>query len=285
MVKTISILGCGWLGLSLGKHLISLGYHVKGSTTTQNKLRLLEDAGIEPYLITLDPEVTCDFCDDFFETDILIVDIPPGIRRHKDGSFHIQQIESLQSRLNKTLIPFVIFISSTSVYPDFNKSVTEQDTQGLQRGTENPLLTAEDLLLNTKNNFETTVIRFAGLYGYDRHPVRYLAGRKNLSNGDAPVNMIHRDDCVNIITEIIQQNVRNEIFNACADKHPTRRDYYTRMALRLELEPPAFTENTSINYKIVSNEKLKKRLNYLFMYPSPYDGEVTLHVTANKRNS
>lgn len=31
MAKTISILGCGWLGLPLGQHLVQQGYHIKGS--------------------------------------------------------------------------------------------------------------------------------------------------------------------------------------------------------------------------------------------------------------
>jgi len=280
MLKTISILGCGWLGLPLGEHLKSIGYSVKGSTTSRNKLSLIENAGIEPYLITLDPELKCEFCDEFFNSDIMIVDIPPGIRHHKDGSFHIQQIDSLKKRLNKSLVSFVIFVGSTSVYPDLNKTVSEMNTKGLTRGPENALLTVEDMMTDPDNHFETTVIRFAGLYGYDRHPVRYLASRKNLSNGLAPVNLIHRDDCIEIISEIVKQDVRNEVFNACSDKHPTRRDYYTRMALQLELKPPTFTTNSSLSYKIVSSEKLKKELGYQFKYPSPYEGQIDLQVPA-----
>lgn len=33
----ISVPGCGWLGYSLGKYLISKGYHVKESSTTEHK--------------------------------------------------------------------------------------------------------------------------------------------------------------------------------------------------------------------------------------------------------
>ena len=36
--KTISILGCGWLGHPLAKFLISENFIVKGSTTTISKL-------------------------------------------------------------------------------------------------------------------------------------------------------------------------------------------------------------------------------------------------------
>jgi 3-hydroxyisobutyrate dehydrogenase-like beta-hydroxyacid dehydrogenase len=49
----ISILGCGWLGLPLAKALLENGFAVKGSTTSQEKLSVLENSGIQPFLIAL----------------------------------------------------------------------------------------------------------------------------------------------------------------------------------------------------------------------------------------
>ena len=46
--KKIAILGCGWLGLPLAKSLLSKGYKVKGSTTSESKLEILENAGVLP---------------------------------------------------------------------------------------------------------------------------------------------------------------------------------------------------------------------------------------------
>ena len=54
--RNISILGCGWLGLALGEYLADEGYSVKGSTTTQSKMRLLVERGIIPFLIHFDPK-------------------------------------------------------------------------------------------------------------------------------------------------------------------------------------------------------------------------------------
>ena len=39
--ETITILGCGWLGLPLAQTLVKEGYSVKGSTTTEDKLEVL----------------------------------------------------------------------------------------------------------------------------------------------------------------------------------------------------------------------------------------------------
>jgi len=40
--KTISILGCGWLGLPLAQHLIERSFTVNGSTTTADKCAQLK---------------------------------------------------------------------------------------------------------------------------------------------------------------------------------------------------------------------------------------------------
>ena len=52
-MKQISILGCGWLGFPLAKSLLQKGYMVSGSTTSVEKISVLENAGITPFLIEL----------------------------------------------------------------------------------------------------------------------------------------------------------------------------------------------------------------------------------------
>jgi 3-hydroxyisobutyrate dehydrogenase-like beta-hydroxyacid dehydrogenase len=50
----ISILGCGWLGLPLAKALLENGISINGSTTSIEKLSVLENSGIQPHLIALE---------------------------------------------------------------------------------------------------------------------------------------------------------------------------------------------------------------------------------------
>lgn len=73
----ISILGCGWLGLPLARTLLERGHHVKGSTTREEKLATLEESGIDPYLIRFSPEINENYQPDFFDSEVLIVNIPP----------------------------------------------------------------------------------------------------------------------------------------------------------------------------------------------------------------
>jgi nucleoside-diphosphate-sugar epimerase len=55
-MKTISILGCGWLGIPLAETLIQKGFSIKGSTTSANKLSVLQNKGIEPFAISLEAD-------------------------------------------------------------------------------------------------------------------------------------------------------------------------------------------------------------------------------------
>lgn len=268
---TISILGCGWLGLPLAEHLRDAGHRIKGSTTSQKKLELLKGKNITPFLLKLNPEVECESCEDFWDSDILVLNIPS--RGYNDiETFHPKQISSVIEKLKSSPVKFVIFISSTSVYPEKPGLVYEEDVQmgNATRASGNALLKAEKLLVKQRN-FATTIVRFGGLYGYDRHPASFLAGRKNLDRGNAPVNLIHRDDCIGIIHEVIEQNKRDEIFNGVSDGHPPRKMFYPAVAELLNLEPPTFEKDEEENYKIVSNQKIKEMLGYTFTYPNPMD--------------
>lgn len=268
-METISILGCGWLGLPLAEHLVSSGYKVKGSTRTKKDISFLESKGIEPSLLVLDPEIRGSNLNNFFDSDILIINFPPE-RREDIVEYHERQAVSLIETIKLSAIKKVVFASSTSVYPDSNREVTEDEVLEPSKSSGKALLIFETLLNNCPE-FKTTVLRLAGLIGYDRKPGRFLAGKKEVMNGQAPVNLIHQDDCVHIIHQIIEKNIWGETFNACADLHPTRKEYYINAASRLGLTPPTFVETKDLSYKIVSNEKLKKQLNYIYKYPDPFE--------------
>ncbi len=268
-MEKVSILGCGWLGLPLAEHLIKSGYIVKGSTRTKNDISHLEAKGILASLLILNPEIQGSDLNSFFDSDVLVINFPPE-RRDDIVKYHELQMISLIERIVNSSIEKVIFISSTSVYPDVNRVVTETETQAPSKTSGQALLKVEQLLKSC-NQFDTTILRFAGLIGYERNPGRFLAGKKEVINGQAPVNLIHRDDCINIIHQLLQKKLWSETFNACADLHPTRKDYYINAANKLGLTPPSFVETNNYSYKIVSNEKLKKQLNYIFKYPDPFE--------------
>jgi len=96
-----------------------------------------------------------------------------------------------------------------------------------------------------------------------------LAGKKDIPNGNAFVNMVHRADCIGVITTIIQQERWGKLYNVCADEHPTRAAFYTSQAARQGFEVPQFKQEGEAAYKVISNAKLKRDLDYQFLHPDP----------------
>jgi nucleoside-diphosphate-sugar epimerase len=266
-MKQISILGCGWLGMPLAKSLLEKGFSIKGSTTSLEKISALESTGIQAFQIELSETEIKGEIDSFLEnSEILIVTIPPKLRNISSENF-IKKIQNLVPFIEKAKIEKVIFISSTSVYGDYNSVVTEATKPNPETESGKQLLETETVL-QSNTNFKTTVIRFGGLIGEDRHPIHFLAGRKNIENPEAAINLIHQKDCIGIIKAVIEQDCFGESFNAVAPFHPTRKEYYTLKAIELGLLVPDFNENRNSFGKIIDSNLLFSELNYTFQKPN-----------------
>ncbi len=262
-MNQISILGCGWLGLPLAEHLIKLQYQIKGSTTSIQKLTNLSSKGVLGTVIVLKEEnIEGDIVSFLEKSEILIIDIPPKLRGLVKENF-VTKIAQLIPYIIQSEIKKVIFISSTSVYGDSNTIVTEMSATNPDTEAGIQLLEIESEL-KSHTEFETTIIRFSGLIGDDRHPIKSLSGKTNIENPDAPVNLVHLNDCIGIITKIIQGNIFGKTYNVAYPFHPSRINYYTTKAQSLGLPLPLFSgEKLSVG-KTISSEKLIKELSYDF---------------------
>lgn len=250
MIKSIGILGCGWLGTPLAEHFVSTGYHVKGSKTTKRKLESIAEKGILSYLIRLEENAIEGNIEEFLSgLDVLIINIPPNLRRNPHGNF-VGKIEVLIRYIKHTAIDKVVFVSSTSVYGNINGEVTEETTPLPETNSGKQLLASEKLLFQ-ETSFSTTVIRFGGLISEDRHPVHMLS-RRTLTNGGELINLIHRNDCIHMISTIIKNGYWNEVFNGVYPYHPTKAEYYTLEAKKRGIPPP--------NYQETNNPVSKKKV-------------------------
>jgi nucleoside-diphosphate-sugar epimerase len=280
-MSQISILGCGWLGLPLAKSLLEKGFSVNGSTTSLEKISILEKVGITPFLVSLSAvevlEETKISLENFLEnSEILIIDIPPKLRGDSSDTStalsktFVAKIQNLIPFIEKSSVEKVIFVSSTSVYSDNNSIITEETIPNPDTESGKQLLESEHLL-QSNSNFQTTIVRFGGLIGQDRHPIRFLAGRKNIENPEAPINLIHQLDCIGITETIIEKGLRqaqhdnwNEVFNAVTPFHPTRKEYYTQKAIELNMLLPEFDESKTSIGKTILSDKVAFVLNYEF---------------------
>jgi nucleoside-diphosphate-sugar epimerase len=261
-MASVSILGCGWLGFPLAEKLIEYGYKVKGSSTTASKLEELQKTRIEPYLIQL-PDL--DIKTDFFESDYLIINIPP--RTSKEGVNH--HFESLKSIVN--LIPEnqkIIYVSATSVYPKVDHPIDEDHELDYQTDRAKALIQTEELLLENFTE-RLTIIRFGGLLGYDRIPGKYYSNKK-LEQYQQKVNYIHRDDAIGILSSVLQQNKWGYIINGVAPNHPSKKAVFNQNARDFNFPPPIFVNATQVlASRIIKSTKIEYILDYSFIYPDP----------------
>jgi nucleoside-diphosphate-sugar epimerase len=264
----ISILGCGWLGLPLARKLMANGHSVKASRRSDEGIRELEQEGIEAYRLLLDPEDAV-LPKAFFRSPVLLIDIPPGRKDPQGAEAYPDRIRTALEKAREEACEKVLLVSSTSVHPERNGKVMESDIPS-QKGNGPVLYEAEELL---KEHFPgtSTIVRFGGLIGPGRHPVRFLSGRKSSKSPDAPVNMIHLRDATGILERILYGQHWGETFDACAPEHPTRKAFYENAALKAGLEAPGFDPNASNSYKEVDPGYLIQRTGYRFIYPDPLE--------------
>jgi nucleoside-diphosphate-sugar epimerase len=236
----------------LAEHFLTQGYRLKISTTSPHRLPTLAALPAEACIVDIGKPL--DDIDAFLQSDTLIVNIT---------SKDIDGFERLVRKIEASAIQSVLFVSSTSVYPVTCKVVSEATGE---ESPDHPLVIIENMFRQSVQ-FQTTIVRFAGLIGGSRHPGRFFRGGKLVKNPDANVNLIHRDDCINILDRIVANGLWGETFNACADSHPSKREFYTQAAKMVGAPLPEFEDSGDHSFKIIDNRKLKRVLDYEFMHP------------------
>lgn len=218
----ISIVGLGWFGSPLADELKHLGHTIEGSTTSPEKINDFKIKGVHAFILK-HPDIPAKI-----DADILILNIPP-FEEELDWfkSWDISE---------KT---WIIFISSTSVESKTNHILTTQEEW-------------------VRSFPHWTILRFGGLFGNERHPGKYLSGKKNLPGRLWPVNMLHLNDAVGFTKKIIELKIESKIFTVISSDHPTREEFYTAYCRDKNLPLPEFDQaDTSTKLPLVNEEAAK----------------------------
>ena len=260
--NTIAILGCGWLGLPLAKQWVDLGFTVKGSTTQESKLEQISSAGVTAFIVRCQ-EDSCSGLSTFLnQVDTLIVAIPPGVRSNPKRQFDLV-IENIQKEIVAQKIKKVLFISSTSVYGKTQGLINETTPTAPVTKSANQLVKCEQMLLNS-SAFDTSIIRFGGLIGPNRHPIYTLAKREEIDHPTGKINFIHLDDCIALIQRCVASFQKGSIYNGVAPFHPSREEYYTSMAKKAGITLPPFNKREG-GSRIISAQKAEEVLGMDFL--------------------
>ncbi len=263
--QSVSIIGCGWLGLPLAKQLVSSGWRVSGSTTSEEKLTYLRNEGIEPYLLKLPDEKIID--SPLFQSDSFVINIPPGRRKPGITENYPKAIKSILSSIDLSKAQNLLFVSSTSVYPEDVEFIDEEMAEQPATESGHAILEAERFVKQV--GMPWTILRFGGLAGPGRHPGRFFAGKANLPNGDQAINFLHLDDAMGILRFFIENPSTGKSYNVVSPKHPSKSEFYPSMARNLGLPEPVFENGYYCPRREISSEKLIRDTGYQFIHPDP----------------
>ncbi|MGF1767802.1 NAD(P)H-binding protein [Enterovibrio makurazakiensis] len=266
--KTVSVCGCGWLGLALAENLANNGFGVSGSKRTDAAATALSHQGIQGVVYDIYDDNTEDEASSLFSNDVFVANIPPGRQTFEREKF-VTAMKTLVDRAKAGGTKQFIFISTTSVYGSamgkiVESTLCEPDTESGKAH--------HDIERYVLAQFPDggVVLRFSGLVGDTRHPAKHMAGRTGIANGHDPVNLIHREDCIQAISAIIHKQSGGETFHLSALAHPSRREFYRWAAGEMGLVQPEFIEDGGEG-KWISPDYTVQHLGLSLRYSSPYD--------------
>ena len=257
----VGSLGAGWLGCFLAKKGIQNKLKLKLSTTSPKKISDLRNICRDSYIINVQNDIIEGDLNFFKGINDLIISIPPGLRKNPKKNY-VKIIEKIVEKIVLFGIKKVIFLSSISVYGFQNNLITENSKTFPASISAKQILECEKKLIEN-SAFECCVLRLGGLVGTKRHPIYKLSGLKNLPNPKSPINLIHQEDVVDLILNIIDNWHGNDIFNLVNTFHPSREEYYTRIAKIANLSPPKFKESGDV-FGEISSSKILKLTNFNF---------------------
>lgn len=252
-MKTFSILAAGWLGLPLALDL-KKEFEVKVSVRSEDKLKDLINKGLNSYL--LDEENTKSL-DELLDTNYLFINFPPS--KFED---YFKFLEKIYNHKNIAKIDKIIFISSTSIYPD-TENIFREDIK-ITNPKSQKIFDIEEFV-KAKTDL---IFRCAGLMGENRIAGKYFSG-KILDSEEVKVNYIHQKDVIEAVKFALKNDLEG-VFNLCSSEHPTRKEVYSKNALKYGFKKPLFENKKEYPNRIVDGSKIEKR-GFKYKYPNPLE--------------
>ncbi len=251
-MRSIGILGCGWLGISLAINFKKLEYHVRGSKTSLEGLSKIEKIGIEGYLVVLKKNKSEGILPFIKNIETLIISVPPQ-KKISDFNF-TEKIQTLINSIKSSSLKKLIFLSSTSVYG--SKGGVFDESQKCSPDSRSALELYDCEKLIKKLSIPSVIVRLGGLIGEDRNPIYHLQN-KIIKNPNGRINFVHRDDAVKGISSLVTNKKIKGIFNLVSPHHPTRKLYYKHVSKKYNLNEPKF-ENSDKIVRIINGDKITK---------------------------
>jgi nucleoside-diphosphate-sugar epimerase len=283
----VVVLGCGYVGIELGRQLVDRGHDVVGVRRSESGLDAIEHAGLEGVQADLTDASAVSSLPD---ADALVFAASSG-GRGADAAREVY-VDALQTALGEYATRDdpprrLVYTSSTGVFADHGGDWVTEDTQIDPTTAKTRVLAAAEaiaLAADRLYGIDGTVARFAGLYGPDRYRLeRYVDGPVT----EGYLNMVHRDDAAGAVRFLLETDrgrgdvvhvVDDEpatkwafadwLADECGEPEPEKQTSTERLA---DADLSAAAERRIRAEKRVDNSRLRD-LGYEFTYPTYREG-------------
>lgn len=211
---------------------------------------------------------------------VLILTIPPVLKDPRVETARLIQWSEWM-RLNRPQLKRMVYISSTSVYPDQNRLWQESDFFEPDRPAGILRLITEKVL---GQYFDLFIIRPGGIYGPERNIAQRVLDGKTISRSKRPVHRIHVVDLASIVNLLVKTKDAPRCLNA-VDNFPCPSYeifewFQKKKSLKLSAGLAVLDQenekdsqrNSENNKRLISNHRLLHELNYSLQFPSFREG-------------
>jgi len=276
----VLIIGCGYVGLPLGKALVAKEHEVYGVRRSAEGNAELEAAGIKPLVADITQPETLAALPGPFDWVVNCVSSSKG-GPEVYRQVYLDGTKNLLQWLSANPPKKFIYTSSTSVYGQTDGMPVKESASTMPvNETSQILVQTEKLLLQAfqTSKFPAVILRVAGIYGPGRGHLfqQYLKDEARIhGKGDRIINMIHLDDAVGVIMAALKGGHAGEIYNVVDDEPVSQVNFYRWLgeALGKDMPPHATEEENAerkrgLTNKKVANRKLKMELGYQYIHPT-----------------
>lgn len=276
----VLIAGCGYIGIPLGTELAKKGHDVFACNRTNVLQTQIEKAGLRFLAADISNRGSLDKLPGPFDWVVDTVSAGGG-GPNEYRQAYLEGAKNLVDWLKNTPPKKLVYTSSTAVYgQDGGTQIKEESPTEPKSELARILVETEQVFLDAVQTCKipAVLLRVAGIYGPDRGFwfQQYLKNQAVIEgNGERYVNMIHRDDLVQIIIAALQSARPGQIYNV-VDDEPVSQMHLFRWLSETIGKPmppfgpasPATADSRSATSKRVLNRRLKMELGIQLKYPT-----------------
>ncbi|MDQ2073111.1 SDR family oxidoreductase [Haloarcula sp. NS06] len=285
MTERVAILGCGYVGIELGRQLRD-DYEVVGVRRSNGGIAAIEDAGFEAAQADVTDSASLSAVPD---ADWLVFAASSGGRGAEAArEVYVEGLRTAVDHFWSRADPpeRLVYTSSTGVYGDHDGAWVDEET-AIDPQTEKTEVLAEAEQVARERPVEHgghgTVARFAGLYGPGRYRLeRYLEGPVTAGY----LNMVHRADAAGAVRHLLTEDHREEVVLVVDDEPVEKWAFADWLAEQCDVSfPPKQTTEERLaddslsetakrriqTSKRCSSDRLHE-LSYEFEYPTFREG-------------